>query len=442
VLTQALEKQGFVKDCESVLKRKDGQKLFVIESATAVRNEHGKIVVYQGIIHDLTEHKQLEKQLFHSQKMEAVGQLTGGIAHDFNNLLTVVLGNVEFGLQDCKPNDPVYQDLIRIENAASQACNLISQLLSFSRQQILRPKLLNLNKTVQDLSKMLGRVIGENIELKTKLARNLPPIWADPVQIQQVLMNLCVNARDAMPEGGKLFLKTRHVAADNLKGPPLPLNKSSNFVQLTITDTGIGMDKETQARIFEPFFTTKELGKGTGLGLSVVYGIVKQHQGHVEVVSKKDNGTTFKIYFPVKAQLESAVFGKKKLLSSLGGNETILIVEDEEAVLNVTARILKRLGYSVLTARDGTEAIEIFETRHKNIDLAILDVLLPKSSGPEIYKKMLSIKSNLAGLFVTGYDFKANLDKLDDSEERHTRILQKPYTKETLGKTVRELLEP
>lgn len=457
---RTIERQGFVKDYELVLKRKDGQKLFVLESATAIRNDQGKVVAYQGIIHDLTERKQLEEELLQAQKMEIIGTLAGGVAHDFNNLLTVILGNAEFGMQESKPNDAVYKDLLRIEKAAIQARDLTSQLLSFSRRQVLNPKLLDLNKIIEDLLKMLKRILGENIELKTELAPKLPPVLADPSQVQQVLMNLCINARDAMPHGGKLILKSRNFIAnhdfpapsityraehtfkmDQVKELQGLIKNSRNYVEITITDTGIGMDKETQARIFEPYFTTKKMGKGTGLGLSVVYGIVKQHKGHIEVFSEKDKGTSFKIYFPAITEPKSADQEQKIVPLVQGGNETILVVEDDISVRNVTVRILKGLGYSVLTAKNGIEAIAVFEGEGEKIDLVIMDVVMPKSGGLETYKKMRSINSEFSILFVTGYDLRAELDELSHFEQQQVRVLRKPYNQETLGKTVRELLD-
>ncbi|MFQ5752556.1 MAG: PAS domain S-box protein, partial [bacterium] len=439
VIKQILAEKGFIKDYELVMKRKDGKKLNVLETITVVRDEQGKIVSYQGIIHDLTEHKHLEEQLLHAQKMETIGTLVGGVAHDFNNLLTVILGNTEFGLQDLKSDDPVKHDLIRIENAATQARDLISQLLSFSRQQVLNPRVLDLNKNLEDLLKMLKRIIGENIELWTELDASLAPVWADPIQIQQVLMNLCVNARDAMPQGGQLILKTHNVNGDNIKAPII--DKSRNYVQLTLTDTGEGMDSKIQARIFEPFFTTKEVGRGTGLGLSVVYGIVKQHKGHIEVSSKKGTGTTFNIYLQAidGSKYTNPKMHKKSRIRR--GHETILLVDDEEAVRRVTARILQSLGYTVLSARNGQEAIEIFEKQHKKIKLVILDMILPQSNGPEIYAKMRSIQHNLSVLFITGYNFHNRLDDFELLEQRNISMLQKPYTKEILSMSLRELLD-
>ncbi len=428
-------------------RRKDGSEFPIYLSTSVIRDGKGEPVALVGVSRDITEQKRaqeekekLHAQLIQAQKMESIGTLVGGIAHDFNNLLTVILGNVEFGLQDSKPGESVHRDLQKIERAATQAGNLVSQLLSFSRRQVLKPKHLNLNETIEEFSKMVTRIIGEDIELKTKLSAELPPVWADPVQIQQVLMNLCVNARDAMPQGGKLLLETREVTLDEIKTLPAPKDKSRNYVQTQITDTGVGMDTETRARIFEPFFTTKDPGKGTGLGLSVVYGIVQQHNGHIEVSSENGNGTSFKIYLPAIRTPRPADHEKKNINNMIGGDETILVVEDEETVRNVSIRILKSFGYSVLKAHNAEEAIKIFETRHKDIDLAILDVVLPKLSGPEVYKRMQSINPNLGVLFVTGYGTEAQLNELAQLEQEDIRILQKPYTKEGLGKSVRDIL--
>lgn len=398
---------------------------------------------------DVTDRKKLEEQLQQSQKMETIGRLAGGVAHDFNNLLTVILGNAEFGLQDSKPSDPIHHDLVRIEKAAIQARDLINQLLSFSRRQVLKPKFFHLNQTIEELIMLLKRIIGEDIQLKTELAARLSLVCADPVQVQQVLMNLCVNARDAMPQGGQLVLGTRNVVAC----PEFPIgagqtndqsysrNKLRNYVEITITDTGLGMDQATQKRIFEPFFTTKELGKGTGLGLSVVYGIVKQHEGHIEVISEVGKGTTFKVYFPSVTEPDATEQGEKKIASLRAGEETILVVEDEEGVRNVAVRILKGLGYKVLMANDGMEALQEFEAKRAEVDLVIMDVILPKLGGPETYRRMRAIKPTLSVLFVTGHDVKAELEELGETEQEHISVLRKPYTQDTLGNTVREILD-
>lgn len=438
---QTLKKQGYVKDYELNLKRKDGQKLNVLETATVVRDTQGKIVAFQGIIHNLTERKKLEEQLLQAQKMETIGTLAGGVAHDFNNLLTAILGNVELGMQETKPDHPVYRDLIEIEKAAIHARTLIVQLLSFSRHQMLKPKLLNFNHTIEEMLKMLRRIIGEDIELKIDLADELSNILADPAKLQQMLMNLFTNARDAMPNGGQIILKTQTLSADQIVDLPNTLNQSRKYVELTIFDSGMGINPKNLDRIFDPFFTTKEVGRGTGLGLAVVYGIVKQHNGHIEVKSEVGKGTTFKIYLPAAPNAKEVKKEVKVRMAENRGNETILIAEDERSVLKVAVRILQGLGYTVLTARDGEEAMQVFEDNYKNLDLVIMDVVMPKEGGPETFEKMQLIKPDLPVLFVTGYDFNAKVADMYHLKQNQIRVLQKPYTTEILSQKVRELLE-
>ncbi|RMD90913.1 MAG: PAS domain S-box protein [Calditrichaeota bacterium] len=440
-LVEKLLKQGYVQNYELILKKKTGETLYVLSTATAVKDENGHFVTIRGILHDETERRKLEEQLLQAQKMETIGTLAGGIAHDFNNLLTAILGNAELGLNDARPGDPVYQDLLEIEKAALQAQSLTNRLLSFSRKQPMNPQPLNLNKIVEDFVVMLKRIIGEDIELEIDLSTQLQPIYGDPAQLQQVLLNLAVNARDAMPHGGKFILKTEWVKPDHIKRLGIKNRNRRDYVKLVVSDNGSGMTSEVKARIFEPFFTTKEVGKGTGLGLSVVYGIIKQHQGFIEVDSEIDKGTTFSIYFPVHSDDHKAKVKMQKQTHLHKGHGTILVVEDEEAVLKVAVRILQSLGYQLITARNGEEALNVFNQKFHDIDLVIMDIVMPHLNGPETYRHMLKIKPDLPVLFVTGYDVFADLDELSSINNHHMSILQKPYSAEILSRKISELIK-
>lgn len=414
----------------------------------AQRFEYGGQPALLFHVHDISSRKQIEQQLLQSQKMEAIGRLAGGIAHDFNNLLTVIIGNAQFGLQESQPRDPVHQDLIRIENAATQARDLVSQLLAFSRSQIFRPRHLNLNHIISDHVKLVKRIIGENIEIVTRLEPILALAAVDEAQIHQVMMNLSVNARDAMPQGGRLSIESRNFIADKnsfkrdgyLKGDYQAIHKLREFVEITVSDNGVGMEKETQSHIFEPFFTTKPLGKGTGLGLAVVYGIVEQHGGFIHVESQLMKGSTFRLYFPAV----SAPRMRKKTQTSVpsidGSGETILVVEDNRTVLKVAARILETLGYQVLTAYTSREGMRIFEANCSRIDLVVMDVVMPDGSGPAIYTQFANIKPQLPVIFVTGHDVYSELHGFLETVRAPVQLLQKPYTKESLGTSVKTIL--
>lgn len=400
-------------------------------------------------VHDISSRKQIEQHLLQSQKMEAIGRLAGGIAHDFNNLLTVIIGNVQFGLQDSKNKKPVQEDLRRIESAATQARDLVSQLLTFSRSQIFKTQPLDLNRLIGDHVKMFQRIIGETIAIKTGLSPKLALVLGDEAQIRQVLMNLSVNARDAMPNGGTLAIAAVNFSAQEnsfkrdgyLKGNNDIIQKVREFVEITVSDTGVGIGPEIQSRVFDPFFTTKPLGKGTGLGLSVVHGIVEQHGGFIHLESQPTAGSKFKIYLPAYSDPQSFRKARKKINSIHGNGETILIVEDNENVAKVTERLLKTLGYHVLSANNGQQAEQIFEAKSNVIDLVVLDVVMPDASGPEIYKKFTKTKPGLPAIFVTGHDVYEELSHFQSVAGRPVSLLQKPYTKDGLGQKVKELLE-
>jgi two-component system, cell cycle sensor histidine kinase and response regulator CckA len=387
---------------------------------------------------DVTDGRRVEEQLRHAQKMEAVGRLAGSVAHDFNNLLSVILGQSEVLLEDLKPLDPVRPDIESIRNAGIRAASLTSQLLAFSRQQVLIPRVMNLNDVVQEAEKMLRRLLGEDVELVTRYERTLHKVKVDPGQIDQVVMNLAINARDAMPRGGKLTIETKNVELDDSY-------ESDHFgvvpgphVMLAVSDTGIGMDKATQARIFEPFFTTKEVGKGTGLGLSTVFGIVKQSGGNIWVYSEPGAGSTFKVYLP-KAGESDVEAVEVVPLATLNGTETILLVEDDDGVRQIALLILRRYGYHVLEARNAGEALLTCEQHPRTIHLLLTDVVMPQLSGSELADRLRTLRPEMRVLFMSGYTENAIVHHgiLDSG----IAYLQKPIVPEALGRRVREVLD-
>ncbi len=379
---------------------------------------------------DVTDRKRLEEQLHHSQRLEAVGRLAGGVAHDFNNLLMIITGYSQMLVDAMHPGDPARADLLQVVKAAERATDLTRQLLAFSRRQVVRPAVLSLNTLVQDMDRMLRRVIGEDIELVTVLAPELKTVRADPGQIEQVVVNVAVNARDAMPNGGKLMLETANLEVTEEFARTHVSPKPGEYVMLAMSDTGFGMDAQVLARVFEPFFTTKE--QGTGLGLSTSYGIINQHGGDIWVDSKPGCGTTFRIYLPAVEQPPDGLAPPRES-PLLQGTETILLVEDEDGVRRVLETMLKRHGYQVLSSASAADAMAVAERHAGEIDLLITDIVMPGMSGRKMAERMMAQRPQMRVLFVSGYG---------EPIEPHgkTAFLQKPFTTEELALKIREVL--
>lgn len=381
-----------------------------------------------------------EKQLVQSQKLEAVGRLAGGISHDFNNLLTVILGYSDISRRNLKDGDPLQKNLDEIIKASERAASLTRQLLAFSRKQVMQPKVFDLNTVVTDLEKMLRRMIGEDVELRASPQPNLGNIKADPVQLEQVIMNLVVNARDAMPKGGKLSIETTNVYLDESYAREHVSVMPGHYVMLAISDTGCGMDEDTRLRIFEPFFTTKEAGKGTGLGLSMVYGIVRQSGGNIWVYSEKGRGTTFKIYFPIVTAEAEEYKRISQTSEAPKGTETILLVEDAEWVRTLARRVLETAGYRVLEAANADAAIRLCQSRNGDrIDLLLTDVVMPGMSGNDMSKVLVEKQPGMPVLFMSGYTDEAIVQH--GVLEAGINFIQKPFSPGTLAMKVREVLD-
>ena len=396
-------------------------------------------------VRDITERKRVEletrklhEQLTQAQKMESVGRLAGGVAHDFNNMLGVILGYAEMALEQVAENQPMYSALHGIQQAAQRSADLTRQLLAFARKQTVSPEVLDLNSTVATMLTMLNRLIGEDIDLTWLPGKNLAPVKMDPSQIDQVLANLCVNARDAIQDTGKIMIETDTVFVDETYSDKHAYFVPGEYVLLVVSDNGCGMDRETLSHLFEPFFTTKKIGDGTGLGLAMVYGIVKQNNGFINVYSELGKGTTFKIYLPIYAAKGRVVSKSVATKSSVSCHETILLVEDEPMILQVTALMLKRLGYQLLPASTPGEAIRLAQEHAGDIDLLMTDVVMPEMNGRELAKKLLSLYPNLKRLFMSGYT--ANVIAHHGVLEEGVNFLQKPFSMEDLAGKIREVL--
>ncbi|MFO7802857.1 MAG: ATP-binding protein, partial [Desulfovermiculus sp.] len=383
------------------------------------------------------EKKAVEKQLAQAQKMEAIGRLAGGVAHDFNNMLGVILGYADIALSHLERSDHLYNPLGQIKQAAQRSADMTRQLLAFSRKQLTQPQVLDLNQEIESQRQMLSRLIGENIELKLRAADQLWPVEVDPSQVDQVLANLVINARDAICDVGSIMLETRNVTLDQAYTSTYPYAEPGDYVCLMVSDTGTGMDRETQEQIFDPFFTTKLAEQGTGLGLSTVYGIVKQNQGIIHVYSEKGKGTTVKLYFP-RTQGPVSSPEEKAVLHLAQGNETVLLVEDEEMVLELTQYVLEEQGYTVLTARSPKEAQHQAKEYTGRIDVLLTDVILPEMNGKELKAVLESVRPEIKTLFMSGYT--ENVIVQQGMVDPQFFFIQKPFSAAGLMDTIRKVL--
>ena len=431
--------QGLDTEIEYRIIAKDGGIHWWQDKGQFIADENGKRLGWQGIILDITKTHELELQLRQAQKLESVGLLAGGIAHDFNNMLTAINGYSDLILRDLREDDPLRPNIEEIRKAGRRSSLLTHQLLAFSRKQVLQPVVLDINIVINDTIKMLKRLIGEDIQLIADLAPDIGRAMVDPGQFSQIVMNLVMNARDSISDGGKITVQTANVFLDPLYARQHVGFLAGPYVQMAVTDTGEGMNETTKENIFEPFFTTKRLGKGTGLGLATVYGIVKQSGGNIEVYSELEVGTTFKIYLPRVAEEIGVVKVRVVPTEIIGGGETILLVEDEEIVRDLSKQILKECGYNVLEAVNGAQALSICESEDNHIDLLITDVVMPVMGGRELAEILLSRSPKLGVLFTSGYT--------DDAVMRHgvikmdTNFIQKPFTPESLTCKIREILD-
>jgi PAS domain S-box-containing protein len=420
-------------------RRKDGTLYEQDTVISPVRDGSGKVVNYVGVLRDNTRERRLEEQLRQSQKMEAIGTLAGGVAHDFNNLLTVIEGYSDLLLSRLGEGNPLASEVREIRKASDSASSLTRQLLAFSRMQVFQPKVLDLNGLVANVRKMLGRLIGENIELVTLPGENLGRVKADPGQIEQVLLNLVVNARDAVPDGGRITIETSNVTLDESFASKQVAFRPGPYVMLTVADTGTGMDKETMSRIFEPFFTTKDTGKGTGLGLATVYGIVKQSNGYVWTYSEPGHGTTFKVHLPRVDEQPEEEAPRPQIPARSSGSETVLVVEDIEMVRNLVHEVLVNYGYTVLEASDGNEALALCARLKEPIHLLVTDMMMPKMSGTELAKAVSSIRPGIRVLYMSGYTEYGSTE--NSGLPGGSFFIQKPFSIAGLTRKVREVLE-
>ena len=437
-------RQNYVADFEALLRRHDGAVRNCSLFARFIdKTDHRLLMAVYLDISDRRraeeEREKLQAQLSQAQKMESVGRLAGGVAHDFNNMLGAILGYTELGMLGVSPTDPTYGTLKDIQKAAQRSADLTRQLLAFARKQTVAPKVLDLNETLEGMLNMLRRLIGENIDLAWLPSKDLGRVRMDPSQIEQLLANLCVNARDAIPNTGKITVETGAVTVDETDCAGHVGMVPGKYVLLAVSDNGRGMDAETRSHLFEPFFTTKEVGKGTGLGLATVYGMVKQNNGFIDVHSEPGRGTTFKIYLPRNTAETGRTRMKDAAQPAARGHETILLVEDEPMILDITTKMLERQGYTVQAAATPGEAIRLAREHAGEIHLLMTDVVMPEMNGRDLAKNLLSLYPNLKRLFMSGYtaDVIAHHGVLDEG----VQFIQKPFSVQTLAVKVREVLD-
>jgi two-component system cell cycle sensor histidine kinase/response regulator CckA len=422
-----------------LIRNSEGEKLYLQCRGLPAYNPAGELIYFLMLLMDITEHKKLEEQFRQAQRLEAIGKLAGGIAHDFNNILTVIQGNCTRLTLNMDEHGPNYENVRQIDASAKRAEALTRKLLAFSRQQLLQPKVINLNHLIQSMRNRLEQVLGEKIKLILSLNEIHGNIKVDPAQLEQVLLNLVFNARDAMPEGGKTIIETMNIILDDMYIKKRPMVKPGSYILLAVSDTGIGMNEKIQAHAFEPFFTTKEKGKGTGMGLATVYGIVKQSDGFIWTYSEPGKGTTFKIYLPRIDDLPEPVEKTMSTDQNLRGYETILVVDDEKEVRELVSEMLRYYGYTVLEAPNASNALMVFEKNRDSIDLILTDIVMPQMSGIEFANQVRPHYTRNKFLFMSGYTetVLTGQELLKDP----VHFLQKPFNAATLLKKIRMVLD-
>ena len=438
-IRRAIYENGFIRDFNWRIKRRDGVERICNLTASAWKNDHGEVIAHLSIARDITDAKHLEEQLVRSQKMEAVGTLAGGIAHDFNNLLHVIMGYADMAMMDVREGDPGYRAFKQIKDASRSAAELTEGLLTFSRRVESQLRPVDMNRELEHVVEMLRRTIPKMIAIELKTDENLGRVNADPAQLQQVLMNLCLNARDAMPGGGRLLIETSSVTLDATDCAYHPEMAQGKYLLLSVSDTGCGIEAKSVQQVFDPFYTTKDVGKGTGLGLAIVYGIVKNHGGTIVCRSEPQKGTSFWIYLPA-IESNQEQYPNHGTESPVGGNETILLVEDEESVRRLGEQILSRFGYSVISAADGRQAVATFAENRNTISLVILDLIMPDMGGRQCLREILKIDPSAKVLIASGYAADGEMD--DAIVEGARASIRKPYEAVELLGMVRKILDP